>query len=313
MSNLRNTLQILFLLKEGRKIKVKEIAERLEVSEKQVKRYKEILQDFFDIESIPGCDGGYIMKECFFPFHEIFKNEELMLLKYAVSTLDTKNNKEISKIIDKLDNNIIRSDKQTATYEELWSYSQVNGIEEKLIKTLHDINLAIFQHKIINIDYRDNNGRESNRDIEPYKYLTYKGEKYLVANCLLRNEIRFFKVRRIISYRVSIKGFNKTIDIDKYIRKQKEQGLGIYNEGKACNLVLEIKNPIANTIKERTWIENQEIEENEDGSIIFKAKVFKGAELTSWILGMREFVKILEPESLKNEVKEELKKMLDNI
>lgn len=313
MSNLRNTLQMLFLLKEGRKIKVKEIAERLEVGEKQVKRYKEILQDFFDIESIPGCDGGYVMREYHFPFHQIFKSEELMLLKYAVSALDTKDTKEISKIIDKLDNDIIRGDRENALYEELWSYSQVNGIDEKLIKTLDDVTLAILQSKVINITYRDNGGKVSNRDIEPYKYLVYKGEKYLVANCLLRNDIRYFKVRRIVDYRVSIKSFNRSIDINKYIDEQRKKGLGIYNQGEKCDLVLEIKNPIANTIKERNWIENQEIEENKDGSIIFKATVFKGAELTSWILGMREFVKILEPESLKNEIKEELKKMLDNI
>lgn len=312
MQGLRNVLQMIFLLKDGRKIKVKEFAEKLEVSEKQIKRYKEVLQDFFDIESISGCNGGYQMKECHFPFHQVFKNEELMLLKYAINSLETENNKEISKIIDKLDNYIIKSNRININ-EEVWNYSQANGIDEKLIKTLDEITLAILQSRIINIDYRDNNGKESNRDIEPYKYLTYKGEKYLVANCLLRNKIRFFKVRRIIKYRVSIKRFNKTIDIDNYIMQHKKQRLGIYNEGEKCDLVLRIKNPISNTIKERTWIENQEIEENEDGSIIFKATVFKGPELISWILGMRQYVKILEPESLKNEIKKELREMINNI
>lgn len=313
MSNLRNTLQMLFLLKEGRKIKVKEIAERLEVSEKQVKRYKEILQDFFDIESTTGCDGGYMMRECYFPFHQIFKPEELQLLKHAVSGLEFGCGKDVSKIIDKLDNNIIKGDKENISYEELWNYSQVKDIDEKFIKTLNDITLATLQSQVVNIDYRGNKGEITNRDIEPYKCITYKQEQYLIANCLLRNEIRCFKIRRIRDYRVSIKKFNKTIDISEYIRKQKSTAFGIYTGCEECDLVLEIKNPIANTIKERTWIENQGIEENKDGSIIFRATVFKGAELTSWILGMREYVKILEPESLKNEIKEELKKMLDSI
>ena len=45
MSTLGNTLRMLMMLRSGRKLKVKEIAEELEVSEKQVKRYKD--QNFF--------------------------------------------------------------------------------------------------------------------------------------------------------------------------------------------------------------------------------------------------------------------------
>ncbi|MDU3844114.1 MAG: phage terminase small subunit-related protein [Clostridium perfringens] len=47
MSTLGNTLRMLMMLRSGRKLKVKEIAEELEVSEKQVKRYKEALSEFF--------------------------------------------------------------------------------------------------------------------------------------------------------------------------------------------------------------------------------------------------------------------------
>lgn len=50
MSTLGNTLRMLMMLRSGRKLKVKEIAEELEVSEKQVKRYKEALSEFFYIE-----------------------------------------------------------------------------------------------------------------------------------------------------------------------------------------------------------------------------------------------------------------------
>ena len=58
MSTLGNTLRMLMMLRSGRKLKVKEIAEELEVSEKQVKRYKEALSEFFYIESNQAIDGG---------------------------------------------------------------------------------------------------------------------------------------------------------------------------------------------------------------------------------------------------------------
>ena len=49
MSTLGNTLRMLMMLRSGRKLKVKEIAEELEVSEKQVKRYKEAFRNWWRI------------------------------------------------------------------------------------------------------------------------------------------------------------------------------------------------------------------------------------------------------------------------
>ena len=63
MSKLNNILKMIFILSKGTKVKGKEIASQLEVNEKQVRRYKEILDEFFDIRSIPGPNGGYVMEK----------------------------------------------------------------------------------------------------------------------------------------------------------------------------------------------------------------------------------------------------------
>ena len=52
MGNLNNTLKMLFMLKSGGVIKAKDIANRLEIDEKQVRRYKENLDEFFDIRVV---------------------------------------------------------------------------------------------------------------------------------------------------------------------------------------------------------------------------------------------------------------------
>ena len=61
------------------------------------------------------------------------------------------------------------------------------------------------------------------------------------------------------------------------------------------------------------YLDNQEIEELEDGKILFKAIGKNNPELKSWILNMQDNVKIIKPQTLKNEVKEILNKMLLNI
>ena len=121
-----------------------------------------------------------------------------------------------------------------------------------------------------------------------------------------------FKLIRIEDYIITERKFKIQINKADILSEYKEKNLGIFL-GEEIELVLEIKPPMSNTIKERMWIDNQEIEELEDGKILFKAIGKNSPELKSWILNMQDNVKIIKPENLKNEVKEILNKMLFNI
>ena len=104
MSTLGNTLRMLMMLRSGRKLKVKEIAEELEVSEKQVKRYKEALSEFFYIESKSGIDGGYILRDKYIPIKELLDEHEINLLKYSIDALEDfslESNKDLKRAIMK--------------------------------------------------------------------------------------------------------------------------------------------------------------------------------------------------------------------
>ena len=109
MSTLGNTLRMLMMLRSGRKLKVKEIAEELEVSEKQVKRYKEALSEFFYIESKSGIDGGYILRDKYIPIKELLDEHEINLLKYSIDALEDfslESNKDLKRAIDKINYSI---------------------------------------------------------------------------------------------------------------------------------------------------------------------------------------------------------------
>ena len=101
--------------------------------------------------------------------------------------------------------------------------------------------------------------------------------------------------------------------IKKLINEHRENSIGIF-AGKSYNMILEIKYPMANTIKERIWVENQIIDDTAyEDKIIFKAEMKGGPELESWILSMGECVKILEPQELREKIHEKLENMIKNI
>lgn len=213
MSTLGNTLRMLMMLRSGRKLKVKEIAEELEVSEKQVKRYKEALSEFFYIESKSGIDGGYILRDKYIPIKELLDEHEINLLKYSIDALEDfslESNKDLKRAIDKINYSIEKGhNSNNEKTNSIIPYGRSLPINNKLQEMIDVIFEAIISNKEVFIEYSGNNGEVSKRTIQPYKIFTFKGEQYVIANCLLKNQVRYFKLIRIKGYHISNKIFKK--------------------------------------------------------------------------------------------------------
>lgn len=311
MDGLGNILKMIFILRTRKKVKIKELANELEVSERQVRRYKNEIEPYFNIESTTGSDGGYSLIDDYFPFKDVLKEDEINKIKFIVNSLNYEKSSELIEVLDKLNLKILKKEKDFLSTEEIIHYSKPNVKLKEITKIYNEISLAMKNKNEILLEYCDNHGKCSSRKVQPHKLLLFKGEYYLVATCLLRNEIRYFKLARIKEYIVTGFTFERNIDIDEFLREQEKNSLGIYS-GKEIDLLLEITPPMANTIKERIWVDNQEIIEEDNGKIIFKAKMKEGPEVISWILSMSDCVRILSPDSLRIEIKEKLEKILQN-
>ncbi len=68
---------------------------------------------------------------------------------------------------------------------------------------------------------------------------------------------------------------------------------------------------VAGYIKEKIWHESQEIHKQDDGSIIFEAKVAGMDEVKFWIMSWGSHALVLEPESLRNEIRAEFEVMVE--
>jgi len=68
---------------------------------------------------------------------------------------------------------------------------------------------------------------------------------------------------------------------------------------------------VAGYIKEKIWHESQKIEDQGDGSIIFEAEVAGTKEIKFWIMNWGSKAEVLDPESLRDEIRIEAAAMLE--
>lgn len=315
MVHLENIIKMMLMLKKNQIIKCKEIADRLGVKERQVRKYREVLSKFVLIESIPGRYGGYLLKnDAEFPIKDILKEDEIELIKEFINEIDynlLENNIELKRAIEKINYTIENNEENNCG--SIIPYSRIKPRDEKYKKIKADVQMACLNSNELIIEYGNNKGDISDRRIQPYKIIMYKGDYYLYAFCLQKCAIRNFKIARINRCIVTSKKFIKDKFIEEKIQEDAKNSIGIFG-GEEYDLELKIRNPMANTVKERIWVENQIIdEESYPEGIVFKAKMKGGPEILSWILSMGDSVTIVKPEELKVKIREKLEKMIGNL
>ena len=84
MSKLSNALLMLQLLQNGRKYSAKELAERIEVSERMIRKYKDELEySGIFIDTIKGPYGGYVLKKDYNVPYLNFNNDDINIINKA--------------------------------------------------------------------------------------------------------------------------------------------------------------------------------------------------------------------------------------
>ncbi|MEJ8555393.1 helix-turn-helix transcriptional regulator [Tepidibacter sp. Z1-5] len=309
MSKLSNCIKMLILLKNNGKMSIQELSKRLEVKERQIREYKyELEKAGIFIESNRGKYGGYfIPKDTFIPYPNL-KNEEYTSLLLGKELLKQDNNfmllDEYSMAVDKVGAAMKDKEVTDLSYNILNNSRPNINIEKEKDKYLK-ISESLLSRKKIRITYFSLKAEKSIRIVRPYSLFLYKGFWYLIGYCELRNSIRDFKLSRIKDYEIIDEEYKIPCDfsLTEYTGKS-----GIFNS-KQYDIKLRIYPPMSIIVEERIWASNQSIVQNEDKSIIFTASMGIDPELRSWIMSMGSCAEVLEPEHLREYIKDEIKKM----
>lgn len=194
MGKLSNMLYMIDLLNTGNIYSIKELSEKIGVTERMIRYYKnEICNNGIIIESFKGPNGGYFMIDKI-KYYTSINKYDIKLLDNIYKVLLNNNFEYIDKYKDFLD----KSKKMYSIYDEKSKYIfnidlNTSGEIEKII------NNAIEKNDKIEIVYNDIDGGQSKRIIHPLHTFKYNDDYYVTAFCELRNDIRHFELNRIVN------------------------------------------------------------------------------------------------------------------
>ena len=186
-------LKMIKILKDEKIHNMNDIAEKIEISPRMVKQYKnELEQAGIYIESKRGINGGYSLNkelnniDIGLTYQELIKLKEIE--QYFNENQDFK--KIIGKIIESYEKNINEAD-----------LKKINKIQELGKINLKDTYLSLRKNKV-KIKYYSNDFGSNDRVIHPAEMFYYLEEWYVAAFCEKRNAIRLFKLNDIQEYEI---------------------------------------------------------------------------------------------------------------
>lgn len=311
MSQIGNALSMYFLLRSRGKMKTKELADILEIDKRTISRFRDELEIAgIYIDSFTGKYGGYklsnknVISECYISDQEY--NSLLLIEKYLK---DCKHiaNKDITSLTEKI--NCVKNT-GSISYDEFYNHlnkatlSNVNyEVERKKLLDIHSASLL--KNKLL-IKYNSLSSGITERIVRPYATFEYKGDMYFAGFCENKNTTLDFKMCRITDYELLEERFEEDKNFD--MKNFMSNCIGIY-KGKEYRIKLKIEKPISQIIKEKIWVENQVVTDLDNGAVLFQAKMRGLEEIKTWILGMGSAVTVLEPEEIKVDIRNEIKKM----
>ena len=179
---------------------------------------------------------------------------------------------------------------------------------EKIEKQYNAIVEAMDRKREIEMVYKGmHEQKETRRQIKPYGLFFSNGMWYVLAYCNLRKEIRSFALDCIKEFQITnmLYVIPKDFNMDDYFKSSWH----IIQYGEPVEVVLKFSKDVARWIKRRKWHPTQTIEEQKDGSIIFKAKLKGTKEIKWWAYHWAPNCEIISPPELRKEAREEIRKL----
>lgn len=191
--------QIVQHLRGGRLVTARMLGERLEVSERTIYR------DIADLQStgvpIDGEAGvGYLMREGFELPPLMFTRDEIVALVAGARMVRAFGGAQMARAAEealvKIGSVLPEPEKARIAWTEIhmpdWVVSEA---ERKLVDVLER---AVEARDVLTLDYRDETGASSMRDVRPLGLWFWGKVWTLVAWCELRNNFRAFRLDRIL-------------------------------------------------------------------------------------------------------------------
>lgn len=184
MSKISNVILMLQYLENGRKYNIKELADKLEVSERMIRVYKEELEKAgIYIDTLMGPYGGYVLNQKVrIPTRKFSKSDYEFLKNLNV---DEQDREKLQIIADKVHGVYFNSSNEKIE------------LKDDIKNSYNILTRAIKEKRKVKINYYSFTNGNQDRTIRPYDMFLYDTGWGCAAFCELRNDLRHFELKRI--------------------------------------------------------------------------------------------------------------------
>lgn len=145
-------------------------------------------------------------------------------------------------------------------------------------------------------------------DIYPYGITFHRGSLYLVGYAPRHEELRHWKLNRIEAAEATEVRFQRPADFD--LRGHFSGSFGVFRGDGAILVRIRFSRDVARYVREANWHASQQLTAQRDGSLIAEFHLSSTVEIKSWVLSFGRHAEVLEPEALRAEIATDLQTAL---
>lgn len=311
-------LQIDDIIRSGIYPDVQKLMDETEASRRTILRDIEFIRDRYNapLEYSRERKGYYYTDSTYFIKSVMLSEGELFAVSLLLPLLEQYKNtplegsfKNILTKISGLLPNQVQVDSTLISGDIQFISDPLPSISEDVFNNVFQ---AIKTSKTMEFGYRSLSSTEySYRQFDPYKVLCQKGNWYVAGWCHKHKDMRVYALSRMKNLKLTKASFELDADFEKKLNI--DPSFGVWSKGTDPSKIELLFDAKINTlILERVWHADQECYQNEDGSVYLSFMSNQMEETLYWVLHFGSAVKVLNPPELKEKVREEAKKILEN-
>ena len=289
--------QMIYLLLEKGQMTAPELADYFEVSIRTIYRDIDILSSAgIPIYATQGKGGGIAIQDSYVLKKSLLSEQEQKQILMALQGIRVLEDEQINMLLSKLSGVFQR---QQGNWLEIdfptWTKSGAGKHNFQLLQS------AIWKSRIVSFSYYSGKGEQTKRIIEPHKLVFKTSDWYLYGYCTLRKDFRFFKLTRIRDLKLQDAEFMR--ETPEHIFERSDEF-----EMKTVQVTLLFDAGMSHEVFEKF---DEEVSEQEDGSLLVTTILPDNELLYSYVLSCRERVEVLSPPYVRDNVRKRVRKMLE--
>ena len=289
--------QMIYLLLDKGQMTAPELADYFEVSIRTIYRDIDILSSAgIPIYATQGKGGGIAIQDSYVLKKSLLSEQEQKQILMALQGIRVLEDEQINMLLSKLSGVFQR---QQGNWLEIdfatWKKSGAGKHNFQLLQS------AIWKSRIVSFSYYSGKGEQTKRIIEPHKLVFKTSDWYLYGYCTLRKDFRFFKLTRIRDLKLQDAEFMR--ETPEHIFERSDEF-----EMKTVQVTLLFDAGMSHEVFEKF---DEEVSEQEDGSLLVTTILPDNELLYSYVLSCRERVEVLSPPYVRDNVRKRVRKMLE--